>query len=632
MNSRFIDADQWTANRALRPIDTGGAASCERIAPIRRPRHPASRPPDRGPGDPEKPLTQSGALARDSGFPRAHAQRWQNAQIHEPTGLRSLVSMPSSSTPPVPPLAETLARKVVEHSGDYAIVCTDPDGVIVSWNAAAEALLGWRAAEAIGQCIGICRTTEDPAGQLHAEMREARETGAARGERWYAKQDGGRVRAVGQLTALRENDAVIGYAQILRDQPSERLMEERHSVSDARAPSDPPRFIGVVTDVTTDVTSRRPARQALAESTVREHATAARFQALTELNSAIFWHANADGTLTYLSPQWHALTGQAPEHALPDGWVDALHPDDRPSLFDAWEHARRHGTVYETEKRVRSSDGLDHWYLIRALPQKDAHGEVTEWLGCSVDISERKTAETVLQQSEARWRGLFEQMQEAFFTGELIRDEQDRACDFRMLEVNPAFETIVGITAAQATGASARLALPGLPDDLLERYERIVVSGTPEQYDIRVAALENRWFEARARRIAQDRFAVVFSDITTRKHDEIARFERERRQGFVLALADRLRGITAPGDALDMTSRMLGHYLGASLVAYPVVDVAARVAMFEHGWAPPGHLTCNGPLTLASLGVAPDVELRRGHTLHFASEQHPLHEGARACS
>ncbi|MGI4858726.1 MAG: PAS domain S-box protein, partial [Janthinobacterium lividum] len=529
---------------------------------------------------------------------------------------------------------------MVEHFGEYAIVCTDPDGVIVSWNAAAEALLGWRAAEAIGRCIGICCTTEDPMGQLHAEMRDARETGAARAERWYAKQDGGRVWAVGQLTALRENDAVIGYAKILRDRPPERPMKERRSAFDIGVPAVAPRGIGATPDVTTDATpdvttgvdSRRPTRRALAESTVREHATAARFQALTELNSAIFWQANADGTLTYLSPQWHALTGQAPEHALPDGWVDALHPDDRPSLFDSWGYALQHGTVYETEKRFRSSDGFDHWYLIRALPQKDAHGKVTEWLGCNVDISERKTTESVLQQSEARWRGLFEQMQEAFFTGELIRDEEDRACDFRLLEVNPAFEAIVGITAAQATGAPARLALPGLPDDLLERYERIVVSGTPEQYDIRVAALDNRWFEARARRIEQDRFAVVFSDITARKHDEIARLERERRQGFVLALADQLRGITAPGDALDMTSRMLGHYLDASLVAYPVVDVAARVAMFEHCWAPPGHPTCNGPLTLASLGVAPDVELRRGHTLHFASDQHPLHAGARACS
>ncbi|MGI4861608.1 MAG: PAS domain S-box protein [Janthinobacterium lividum] len=479
---------------------------------------------------------------------------------------------------------------MVEQSGDYAIVCIDPHGVIVSWNAAAQTLLGWRAAEAIGQCADLCFTTEDrAAGRLQAEMRDARDSGVARSERWVAKQDGGRVWAAAQLTALRDNDAVIGYAKILRDRTPERLLEERlritqsgsagsfeafpdtqtvipsakfcelwgiaprpeipvaeliarmhpddqqvlapdaawdaqalpayveyrirapgattfrwlarHGEFDAKDLSGRQRFIGVVTDVT----PRRLAQQALLESTARENAAAARFQALTELNSAIFWQANADGVMTYLSPQWYALTGQSPEQALPDGWVDALHPEDRPNPFDAWADARRHGTVYEAERRFRGGDGLDRWYLIRALPQRDARGNVTEWLGCSVDISERK-------------------------------------------------------------------------------------------------------------------------------RDEIVRFERERRQGFVLALTDQLRGITAPGDALDMTSRMLGHYLGASLVAYPVVDVAARVAMFEHCWAPPGHATCNGPLTLASLGVTPDVELLRGHTLHFASDQHPLHQDARACS
>jgi PAS domain S-box-containing protein len=133
------------------------------------------------------------------------------------------------------------------------------------------------------------------------------------------------------------------------------------------------------------------------------------------------------------------------------------------------------------------------------------------------ELIERGRTEDALRRSEAGWRGLFERMAEGFFVAEAIRDAHGRMSDFRFLEVNPAFEKLTGVPPASAVGAAVSDVIPGVPQGLIDTYARVVDTGNPEEFEVLVPVLQDRWYEARARRIAPERFSVLFLEITERK-------------------------------------------------------------------------------------------------------------------
>ena len=68
------------------------------------------------------------------------------------------------------------------------------------------------------------------------------------------------------------------------------------------------------------------------------------------------------------------------------------------------------------------------------------------------DVTDRKRAEAALQESEERYRGLFESMNEGFALHELLYDESGEPCDYRFLDVNPAFERLTGLKRQDVVG------------------------------------------------------------------------------------------------------------------------------------------------------------------------------------
>lgn len=115
--------------------------------------------------------------------------------------------------------SEERLRLMVESVTDYAILTTNLDGCIESWNSGAERTFGYSNAEAIGQHISIIFTPEDRHNSaLEQEMQQAREKGRAADECWYLRKDGSRLYMSGSLFPFRDNNgALIGYVKIARD-------------------------------------------------------------------------------------------------------------------------------------------------------------------------------------------------------------------------------------------------------------------------------------------------------------------------------------------------------------------------------------------------------------------------------
>ncbi len=122
-------------------------------------------------------------------------------------------------------------------------------------------------------------------------------------------------------------------------------------------------------------------------------ATRSRFESLLELAPQIVWFAESDGRITYCNQYWYNYTGMSTGETLGDGWVSALHPDDRDSVLLGWSNAVKRGEDFESELRLRSADGDYCWFLVRSRPSRDEAGKIHSWLGIAVDIEERKQAE-----------------------------------------------------------------------------------------------------------------------------------------------------------------------------------------------------------------------------------------------
>jgi PAS domain S-box-containing protein len=111
--------------------------------------------------------------------------------------------------------------------------------------------------------------------------------------------------------------------------------------------------------------------------------------------------ARPDGSLDFINNRWLEFLGLPIERVQDWGWTSVTHPDDIGPFLDGWRQAMASGKPFEGEARVPRADGQYRWLLIRAVPLRTTSGEIVSWYATSIDIEDRKRAETALQRSEA---------------------------------------------------------------------------------------------------------------------------------------------------------------------------------------------------------------------------------------
>jgi diguanylate cyclase (GGDEF)-like protein/PAS domain S-box-containing protein len=137
--------------------------------------------------------------------------------------------------------------------------------------------------------------------------------------------------------------------------------------------------------------NRRMARAFLASET--------RFRTLSEASPLGVFATAPDGACTYTNTRWRDIFGLADHDALGTGWSQALHPDDRATVFAEWQRTATLGIDFAMEFRVRRSDGSTRHVRSVARPVPDAAGRVAEFVGSVEDITDRKSQEASLRKS-----------------------------------------------------------------------------------------------------------------------------------------------------------------------------------------------------------------------------------------
>lgn len=123
-------------------------------------------------------------------------------------------------------------------------------------------------------------------------------------------------------------------------------------------------------------------------------------------------------------------------------------------------------------------------------------------------------ADSVVATAEGS-RLLVDSMVEGLALHEIVLDEHGEPCDYRFLEINPAFEALTGLAAGDVIGKTAREAIPGLDPSWIERYAAVASTGVPARFEQYSSPL-GRHFEVVAYSPRPGQFVTLFSDITER--------------------------------------------------------------------------------------------------------------------
>ncbi len=166
-----------------------------------------------------------------------------------------------------------------------------------------------------------------------------------------------------------------------------------------------------------------------------------------------------------------------------------------------------------------SRSGREYQIADSAAPICDVDGTVRGVILVFSDVTERYAKEAAVRASERRYRMLFSSMQNGFALHEIICDHEGKPCDYRFLEVNPAFETVTGLKATDIIGRTVLEVMPDTEDYWIEAYGKVALTGLAVHLKNYSAELK-RHYEVEAYCPEPGRFATIITDITEKKQLE----------------------------------------------------------------------------------------------------------------
>lgn len=344
----------------------------------------------------------------------------------------------------------------------------------------------------------------------------------------------------------------------------------------------------------------------------------ARFRNMADHAPVMMWVTDATGYCTYLNRSWYEFTGQDPHVGEAYGWLDAVHPDDRPTAEAAFVSANAEQRQYRVDFRLRRADGVYRWTIDAAAPRFDQDGRYLGYVGSVIDIDERREAEERLRVSEERLRLATENAEIGFWDVDVIDD---------VLIWPPRVKAMFGIS------ANAPVAMQdfyqGLhPDDrdaTGQAFAAACDARARALYDVEYRTIGKedglvRWVAAKGRGIfdAEGRCLRVIGtaiDVTERKRDEEKLLESEARLRFLRTLDDALQNAADAPAAMMVAAELLAVRLGASRCAYADVDSDSDRFIIRDDYVAPGVQSSAGTYNLDLFGSRAVADMRGGTTL-----------------
>ncbi|AGB02000.1 PAS domain S-box protein [Methanoregula formicica] len=176
-----------------------------------------------------------------------------------------------------------------------------------------------------------------------------------------------------------------------------------------------------------------------------------KFRSLVENASDIVFSLDPAGNFTYVSPQWSEILGHDTRGLIGSPSAALIHPDDLPGNVRAFHSVMEKGTrVHGIEYRVLHRDGTWRWHSQSAAPLRNASGEIISYMGICRDITDQRTAEEALHESEVRLRLLTDNVKDVIWTADM---------DMHLTYVTPSVHELRGMMPEEAIGEPVEEAL-----------------------------------------------------------------------------------------------------------------------------------------------------------------------------
>lgn len=244
----------------------------------------------------------------------------------------------------------------IVNSVDAVVISKTLDGTVLSWNPAAERILGWTAAEMIGQSIRRIIPADRQAEEDTILERVGRGEQSIQLRTQRLRRDGSLVHLEIMVSPVKDRDGrVIGASKIGRD-----------------------------------ITQERETRRALQVAEMR-------FRLMADNIAQLAWIADARGWMFWYNKRWFDYTGTTAEQVEGSGWREQIHPDHVERVERHVRHCLEQGAEWEDTFPIRAADGTYGWFLCRAVPLRSEEGAILCWFGTATDISERRAAERQIE-------------------------------------------------------------------------------------------------------------------------------------------------------------------------------------------------------------------------------------------
>ncbi|MFK2889554.1 ATP-binding protein [Dyella flagellata] len=280
--------------------------------------------------------------------------------------------------------------------------------------------------------------------------------------------------------------------------------------------------------------------------------------------------------------------GPRRQHIHLSQFVALVHPDDAAGMQATMQKAIERGGLYMHQHRIRRADGRYYWVEASGRINTEDDGTPLTFPGVLIDIEERRQTEQRIAASEAKYRTLFEQIDEGFCVVELLDGEYGPLSDYRHLEANPAFSANTGLP--DVIGKRLRELYPQGVDGWIEIIRQVLLSGEPVRLDHELAAT-GRYLEIAAFRagpVERRRVAILLKDVTARKHAEaeLQRLNRELEERVAQAINERKEALARVHEMQKMET--IGQLTGGvahdfNNLLTPIVGALEMVARLQDG-------------------------------------------------
>ncbi len=140
-----------------------------------------------------------------------------------------------------------------------------------------------------------------------------------------------------------------------------------------------------------NITERKLAETALIKSEER-------FRTLADNISQLAWMADADGGIFWYNRRCFEYLGTTLEQMQGWGWSQFHHPEHIDRVVDRFRVCLASGESWEDTFPFRGADGNYRWFLSRAIPIRDAQGQIVQWFGTNTDITDLQAAQSELEE------------------------------------------------------------------------------------------------------------------------------------------------------------------------------------------------------------------------------------------